>query len=83
MSEILQLLVNHNENCKPIMLQNDAQSAGTGRGDSLAKVRLYLATEQKTTLSLKLLQSKGFSPRFARFYRNFNECSPCLLWLSA
>ena len=38
MSETPQLLVNHNENVEPITLQHDAQSAGTGRGDSLAKV---------------------------------------------
>lgn len=38
MSETPQLLVNHNENVEPITLQNDAQPAGTGRGDSLANV---------------------------------------------
>lgn len=38
MSETPQPLVNHNEDVEPITLQNDAQPAGTSRGDSLAKV---------------------------------------------
>ena len=38
MTKTLQLLVNHNENVEPITLQNDAQPAGTSKGDSLTKV---------------------------------------------